>query len=188
MATAPNLQMVRGEAIPAGALARDAREMRLETFGAHYGQGFLLVNAAQLHPGDGPQGTLVPDLGSADPSRGDGASATQDVAFSVYPLRKSSESAFPFISIGRTPNNDVVVRDATVSRFHAFVSETPDGSFQIQDAGSRNGTAVGGHEVPGQGAGDPRLLMVGDDVRIGSVALTFLDANGLHRFLRTLAG
>ena len=39
----------------------------------------------------------------------------------VYPLAKKPGASFAdMITIGRTPNNDVVLRDVTISRFHAY--------------------------------------------------------------------
>src|SRR5690242_2597304 len=49
---------------------------------------------------------------------------------------------FPsMITVGRTQNNDIVVPDTAISKFHAFFRL--DGkSVELADAGSRNGTFV----------------------------------------------
>ena len=60
----------------------------------------------------------------------------------VLPLRKV-QSTFPsMITVGRTDNNDLVVPDEQVSKFHAFFRLVGD-RVELSDAGSRNGTFVG---------------------------------------------
>ena len=51
------------------------------------------------------------------------------------------------IRIGRTPDNDVALRDLDVSRYHAELHRNPDGSFKIVDLGSHNGTYVNGKRI-----------------------------------------
>ncbi len=87
------------------------------------------------------------------------------------------------MSIGRTSNNDVVIPDLSVSRFHAFLKPLEDGRFQLQDAGSVNGSSINGDAVPRQGSGPPMDLKSGDNVRLGRVELTFLDADALREFV-----
>lgn len=49
----------------------------------------------------------------------------------------------PTISIGRAPDNNVVINDRRVSRNHARMTQS-NGRWVIQDLGSTNGTAVNG--------------------------------------------
>jgi predicted ester cyclase len=51
------------------------------------------------------------------------------------------------IRIGRTPDNDVALADLDVSRYHAELHRNPDGSFEIVDLGSHNGTYVNGTRI-----------------------------------------
>src|SRR5205823_3526480 len=78
------------------------------------------------------------------------------------------------MTIGRGPDNDIVVSREQVSRYHARVSW--DGrQYVIEDAGSKNGTFVGGQRVTAA-----RPLRHGDAVTfagLAGVALTF-DAGG----------
>ena len=63
----------------------------------------------------------------------------------VFPVVKNQENAFGRgITVGRTGNNDVVLDDGTVSRFHAWFQREPDGSYTVTDAGSKNGSFVTG--------------------------------------------
>jgi pSer/pThr/pTyr-binding forkhead associated (FHA) protein len=51
------------------------------------------------------------------------------------------------LRLGRGPDNDVVVRDPTVSRHHAEVHGDPLAGFEVEDRASRNGTFVNGRRV-----------------------------------------
>jgi hypothetical protein len=95
---------------------------------------------------------------------------------------KSALNALGFgITVGRTSNNDVVLFDNTVSRFHAVLSfDEKSHSWRVEDAESQNGTFVR----------DARLLprtpvALADDtaLRFGGVNLRFLLPEGLTRFL-----
>lgn len=69
-------------------------------------------------------------------------------------LRWDSGSAAinkPTTTVGREPDNDVVIDDASVSRHHARIVRERDG-FHVEDLGSFNGTEVGGTELRGERA------------------------------------
>ncbi|HAF22539.1 MAG TPA: hypothetical protein DCK93_06430, partial [Blastocatellia bacterium] len=51
-------------------------------------------------------------------------------------------------SIGRTPENDLVIDDTTLSRRHVLI-ENFDGVFNLSDCGSANGTLINGRPVTG---------------------------------------
>jgi ABC transport system ATP-binding/permease protein len=50
-------------------------------------------------------------------------------------------------TIGRAPDNDVVIEDLLVSRHHAVVRKLDDRNWEIEDLGSANGTYVAGVSV-----------------------------------------
>lgn len=52
--------------------------------------------------------------------------------------------------IGRALDNEIVVNDTTVSRRHAQLLVEDDGTVQLIDLNSSNGTFVNGHRVHGQ--------------------------------------
>lgn len=80
----------------------------------------------------------------------------------TYPLDRRSAS------VGRAPDNAVVLDTDSVSRHHCTVR--PQGlGFSIVDDGSTNGTFVNERRV-----GEERRLRPGDMVRIGSTVLKFL--------------
>jgi DNA-binding winged helix-turn-helix (wHTH) protein len=71
-------------------------------------------------------------------------------------------------TIGRGPEAAVFLDDATVSRLHArVVLGGPDGPM-LEDLGSKNGTWLRGRRIEAA-----ERLADGDEVRIGSVPLTF---------------
>jgi pSer/pThr/pTyr-binding forkhead associated (FHA) protein len=69
-------------------------------------------------------------------------------------------------TIGRHPNNDIVVDSQKASRFHARV-ERHGAGFGIQDLNSDNGTWIGQERVT------KRTLNDGDGIRVGGARLTF---------------
>jgi FHA domain len=107
-------------------------------------------------------------------------------AIEVYPLAKKPGASFAdMITIGRTPNNDVVLRDVTVSRFHAYFRHRVDQQgvekWLVADAGSRNGSELAGHVLE---ARREREVVSGLPVRIGDLELTFFVASELFDVLR----
>jgi ABC transport system ATP-binding/permease protein len=50
-------------------------------------------------------------------------------------------------TVGRAPDNDVVIEDLLVSRHHAVVRKLDDGNWEVEDLGSANGTYVAGVSV-----------------------------------------
>ena len=77
------------------------------------------------------------------------------------------------VSIGRAPDNTLILNDARVSSHHAEIR--PDGPFySLVDLGSTNGTFVNDQQVSAQ---SPHRLQSGDRVRFGDTNYTF-DSGG----------
>lgn len=73
-------------------------------------------------------------------------------------------------TLGRAPENDVVLAGAWVSRRHAMV-QVAEGSCRLIDLGSANGTFINGARLHG-----PVRLRSGDLIQIGTrTTLTFFD-------------
>jgi len=70
-------------------------------------------------------------------------------------------SADKELKIGRASENDLCIRDQSVSQFHARVVLTPKGAVFVQDLGSTNGTFVNGEKVV------RHTLWDGDKIHIG---------------------
>ena len=70
-------------------------------------------------------------------------------------------------TVGRRPNNDLVLDHLTVSGQHAAIDSAPNGAF-ILDLGSTNGTLVNGQPIT------KHLLQNDDVIEIGKYKLKFL--------------
>ena len=80
----------------------------------------------------------------------------------VYPIEKS------IINIGRQLQNDIIVEDKRVSRYHAQIKYQPDGHFVIFDLGSTNGITI--NQTPHM---RQHVLHNGDRFTIGSYDFYF---------------
>lgn len=104
----------------------------------------------------------------------------------VFRVKRAPRSRFDFVSVGRNDGNDVVLPDPSVSRFHAFLRELPDGTLVVQDVRSANGTFVAGQPVPKQGEGAPLPVRSGDAIRFGDIHGVVVDAAGLADLSKSL--
>ena len=69
--------------------------------------------------------------------------------------------------VGRHVNNDICIKDRSISRFHAEVIRNGVGTFTLVDRGSRNGVRVGNRPVTSA------VLRDGEFIEIGDVRLRF---------------
>ena len=81
-------------------------------------------------------------------------------------------------SVGRRPDNPIVIADASVSSRHAEL-RVADAEVTLKDLGSTNGTRVGGKKI------ESRSLAHGDQVRLGAVEMVFFDRtmDGVEEFV-----
>ena len=77
--------------------------------------------------------------------------------------------AKPTISMGRLPDNDVVVNEPAVSRRHAEIFRT-DAGYQLRDLGTTNGTFVNGRNIESE----PHPLMDGDQISLSRTDISFM--------------
>ena len=66
------------------------------------------------------------------------------------------------VSLGRAPDNDVVVGDPATSGHHGRI-ETRNGFFWISDLGSTNGTLVNGEPVIEKQLSDGDMIAIGQN-------------------------
>ena len=92
----------------------------------------------------------------------DGSAAAQDIVPAIRPIPLGA----PQISLGRHPNNTVVLNHPQVSAYHARLQQV-QGGYRIVDVGSTNGVYVNALRVTNQ------MLKPGDEVRIGPFKLTY---------------
>lgn len=75
----------------------------------------------------------------------------------------------PDVRLGRTADNDVVIKDPSSSRSHARVYQD-EGQYLVEDLKSANGTKLNGRPLK-----KPMPLTSGDQIVIGDVVLEFTD-------------
>jgi hypothetical protein len=99
----------------------------------------------------------------------------------VVPVVKSERDPFSGqISVGRAMNCDIILRDSTVSKHHAYFQVLDASSAEVVDTDSHNTTRVNGKPIA------PRVatrVVTGDTISFGGVVCLFLDAHALHRML-----
>lgn len=83
------------------------------------------------------------------------------------------------ISIGRLPENDIVIDNLGVSRRHAVIRSTRSG-YVVCDLGSRNGTSLNGEPIERAPVAD------GDVIRIGKYDILFQRSTGEENPLEEL--
>ncbi|GEM_PF-647540 len=98
--------------------------------------------------------------------------ATTPPAARAYLVDVTTSLAYPLgddiVGIGRDAVNQIVLKDAATSRFHADVHRAPTGAFVFRSMGT-NGSTL--NDTP---AGrTPRALAEGDTIRIGGSSLRF---------------
>ncbi|MEV6959933.1 FHA domain-containing protein [Streptomyces sp. NPDC051207] len=136
-------------------------------------------------PSDGPRAVLLgrtrppPERPSAVANPAGTGTYRQPTTVRPLPTRT--------VRIGRAPDNDLVVDDLVVSRRHAELRALPDGTYEIADLGSHNGTYLNGRPVtaapigPGDivGIGHSAFCLVGDTLQeyvdTGEVSLDVQD-------------
>jgi hypothetical protein len=74
--------------------------------------------------------------------------------------------------LGRDEEVNVRIDAPSVSRRHALITIVPGEPAKVADLGSKNGTWVSGRRIEG----GPTPLADGDALRLGKVALLFLDS------------
>src|SRR5262245_60228479 len=72
------------------------------------------------------------------------------------------------VAIGKGPQNDIILPDASVSSAHAVI-RFEDGVYKIIDLGSRNGTLINDARL----GAEPRAIQHGDLIKMGHCSLTF---------------
>ena len=178
--------------------AADARALGQDEFGAKHGVAFLL-HQGQLDPGRkaiSPQQTFImgrsnapPPLGGSGGSAGPPSAGRSEAVKTVsgllaYPIRHTGRSPFPrIVTVGRTKNNDIVLADISISKFHAFFKEE-GAKLSLTDGESRNGTFVDGQRVLTTKQGKPTVLKGGSQVKFGALEFRFIEVKELLVLIR----
>lgn len=113
---------------------------------------------------------LSPDEALHAPTAAPGSPGKIGGKFTFY--LKDGPDVFPLHmglnSVGRLPDNDVVIRDDCVSRRHCAVLVHTDFRCELHDVASKNGTLLNGKKI-----GGPTRLQSGDQILLCNRRLTF---------------
>ena len=134
------------------------------------------VEAGPVPPPPGGEWTAVVSADRAyyDAVQAAGGPDAAGIAFPAYSPQRRFRLAGDEVRIGRhsvssgiDPEIDLSVppADPGVSRLHAVLLRSPDGSWSVVDPGSANGTEVNGSEIP---QGQPVPLRDGDRIHLGA--------------------
>jgi hypothetical protein len=115
----------RGTGLPIDAYIEDAQSLSPEEFADRHGSAFLLLTTAGVGSPIRPAATMVALHSFAD----EASEATGSVSLVAFPVRRGSKSVTHLVTVGRTSNNDIVISDISVSRFHAYLKQDVNGSF-----------------------------------------------------------
>lgn len=123
------------------------------------GQYTLMGDLAELaagDPGDGLTATIAP-------------AALQANTYFLQDGDRLHPLSVGVNSVGRLPDNQVVLRDEHVSRRHCAIVVHRDGRCEVHDVASKNGTLVNGRKIQ-----SPTALKPGDTLLLCTRKLTFL--------------
>lgn len=85
------------------------------------------------------------------------------------PLREAQ------VTLGRAPDCGIVVPSLIVGKYHAVLNRIADGSFAIEDHGSRNGVRFGGRRFTSHTYRNGEMVTIGERSGIEVVTLTYDD-------------
>jgi ABC-type multidrug transport system ATPase subunit/pSer/pThr/pTyr-binding forkhead associated (FHA) protein len=136
------------------------------------------------HPDNGPVVTCSPAATPAGPG------ATELAPGIQRPARQPS-GALPLarvLRIGRAPDNQFVVPDLGVSRYHAELRKIANGGYEIADLGSHNGTYVNGQRVSTAPVSEADVIGIGHATfrRVGGELQEFIDTGDVSLEARGL--
>lgn len=135
----------------------------------------LVWEGPPAEEGDEPVLITLSGVHSTRPTSGDAL---------VFELKKGNSKGNAFamgVTLGRTEHNDVVIDDASVSRFHAFFQQdAKTRAWKLVDAESKNGTWMNAQKLEGAKA---LVVEDGATLRFGDIQLLYFTPD---RFLTYL--
>ena len=156
----PRLNSVHLESVPRKQAFRHARESLLSA------RGPQTIAAEQVAwPLKSPN-TLLPDADQLH--RGQSEFLLLD-KHAMYPLKVGLNT------IGRLPDNDVVVSDGYVSRRHCAILVHAGDGCELHDVASKNGTFVNGQRLT-----RPQHLNPGDEIRMCDRQFIFVNRDHIE--------
>ncbi len=116
------------------------------------------------------------ELGTAQIPRG--GAPSQDIRITARALLPNGSREIPLafkpggkrMSVGRGSDNDLCLRDDSVSKIHAALVVNREGTLLVSDTGSTNGTFINGRRIS---YGEARQVEEGDVVSFGDIEVRF---------------
>lgn len=155
----------------------EARRLSDEELAARHPNPVLVVVGPAEAWADTTKITYRRDSGSDAPSM------LPPVVIAVAPGRFTAESKR--LAIGRAHVCDVVLPFSEISKVHAYLNETLEHEWQIEDAGSTNGTSVNSAAAA---RGHPQRVADAAAIKFGDVSATFYLAPSFRAELRRKGG
>jgi ABC-type multidrug transport system ATPase subunit len=160
--------------------------------GAVPGGGILPGGYAQTPQGPPPPNPAVPRVpgggfgggggrgGYGGPPPGQSVLNVERPPSAVFQL-PAQQQATALAKIGRAADNNLVVNDLSVSRYHAELRRDQRGGFIIVDLGSHNGTFVNGQRVGSAPVNERDIISVGPATfrLVGDTLQEFLDTGDI---------
>jgi len=84
------------------------------------------------------------------------------------------------ITVGRAKNNDIIIRERKISKLHSQFIPAEDGSHQLVEMGSSNGTVVNGIKLK---EGKPHGVKSGDKIAFWRYIFEFVGPDDLIKLL-----
>ncbi|MGN6794042.1 MAG: FHA domain-containing protein [Streptosporangiaceae bacterium] len=184
----PAVNRVAGDAGYAGAPPVDGHAR------AAQGAGYADAAPAGADYAGGPPGG---GYGAPRGGYGDGAPGGAASAGPPVPRPRSSMERMPsavlrlpttLLRIGRAQDNQVVIADLSVSRYHAELRRNPRGGYTIVDLGSHNGTFVNGQRVESAPVTERDIINIGPATYrlVGEELQEFLDTGEISFIAKDL--
>ena len=140
---------------------------------------------AQRGYGDG-----APAGAGAPPAGGFGGPPVRQPPLSLEQRAPSAVLRLPttLLRIGRAQDNQVVIADLSVSRYHAELRRNPRGGYTIADLGSHNGTFVNGQRVESAPVTERDIIGIGPATYrlVGEELQEFLDTGEISFIAKDL--
>lgn len=181
--------------IPLEAFSEDARALDADAFADKHGRAFLVRSAndgeleepKRLGQDDWMKPTQDVLATKMAPvyRTGEEAQPVSGDRYFVYPVRKRGAAKGGRVTVGRTPNNDIVIGDVSLSKSHAAFQVTVQGNLALMDLGSRNGTAIASTSLA---PNRPYKVPFGKALRFGRVRLTYMETAQFVDFVKLMAG
>ncbi|HEX2321194.1 MAG TPA: FHA domain-containing protein [Streptosporangiaceae bacterium] len=184
----PAVNRVAGDVGYAGAAPAGGRAA------AQQGAGYAGAAPAGADYAGAPPGS---GYGAPHGGYGDGAPGGVAPAGPPVPRPRSSMERMPsavlrlpttLLRIGRAQDNQVVIADLSVSRYHAELRRNPRGGYTIVDLGSHNGTFVNGQRVESAPVTERDIINIGPATYrlVGEELQEFLDTGEISFIAKDL--